>query len=63
MVFRLNNRLLKNQGIALIFVLGTVAVISIIAIEMAQKVQMAKMMVVERRDSVKALELTKAAYH
>ncbi len=62
MVFRLNSRLLKNQGIALIFVLGTVAVISIIAIEMAQKVQMAKMMVVERRDSVKALELAKAAY-
>jgi len=52
----------KTSGIALIFVLGTVAVISIIAIEMAQKVQMAKMMVVERRDSVKALELAKAAF-
>ncbi|MEZ4845884.1 MAG: hypothetical protein R2877_02645 [Bdellovibrionota bacterium] len=56
------NKLRKNSGIALIFVLGTVAIISVIAIEMAQKVQMAKMMVVERRDSVKALELAKAAY-
>lgn len=51
-----------NRGIALIFVLGTVAVISVIAIEMAQKTQMAKMMVVQHRDSVKALELAKAAY-
>jgi type II secretory pathway component PulK len=58
--FKINLR--KNSGIALIFVLGTVAIISVIAIEMAQKVQMAKMMVVERRDSVKALELAKAAY-
>jgi general secretion pathway protein K len=56
------DKLRKNSGIALIFVLGTVAIISIIAIEMGQKVQMAKMMVVERRDSVKALELAKAAY-
>ncbi len=59
---RISPRWLKNQGIALIFVLGTVAIISVIAIEMAQKVQMAKMMVVERRDSVKAMELAKAGF-
>ncbi len=52
----------KNHGIALIFVLGTITVISIIAIEMAQRTQMSKMMVVQRRDSVKAMELAKAAF-
>ena len=52
----------NNRGVALIFVLGTIAVISVIAIEMAQKVQMTKMMVVQRRDSTKAYELAKAGF-
>jgi type II secretory pathway component PulK len=61
-VVKIHPSRIKNRGIALIFVLGTVAVISVIAIEMAQRVQMSKMMVVQHRDSVKALELAKAAY-
>lgn len=52
----------RKKGIALIFVLGTVTIISVIAIEMLQKTQMAKMMVVQRRDSLKALELAKAGF-
>lgn len=51
-----------KKGIALIFVLGTITIISVIAIEMSQRTQMAKMMVVQRRDSLKALELAKAGF-
>lgn len=56
----LNKR--NNKGMALMFVLGTAAIISVIAIEMSQNVQTAKMMVVQHRDSAKAVELAKAAF-
>jgi type II secretory pathway component PulK len=52
----------RKSGIALIFVLGTVVIISVLGIEMTQRTQISKMMVVERRDSVKALELAKAGF-
>lgn len=57
-----NKWISRNKGMALLFVLGTVAIISVIAIEMSQRVQTAKQMVVQRRDSTKAMELAKAAF-
>lgn len=50
------------KGIALLFVLGALTIIAVIAIELTQRSQMAKQSVLGRRDAAKAVELAKAAY-
>ena len=53
---------LFQKGIAILLVLGALMIISVIAIELTQRSQMAKQSVIGRRDAAKALELAKAAF-
>jgi type II secretory pathway component PulK len=52
----------NNRGVALLFVMGALMIIAIIAIELTQQSQMAKQTVIGKRDEAKAIELAKAAY-
>lgn len=51
----------RRRGIALLMVLGALAIIAVIGIELTQRSQMAKQSIIGRRDSAKATELAKAA--
>ncbi|MEZ4819764.1 MAG: hypothetical protein R3A45_07680 [Bdellovibrionota bacterium] len=58
----LTNKNQSRRGIALLFVMGALMIITVISIELTQRSQIAKQSVLGRRDAVKALELAKAAF-